>query len=144
MCDILKTEIITQFKNIRAESIHSDKDQNNRTYILRKFKESEIRILIATNVAARGLDVSDIKNVFNYDLPLCIEDYVHRIGRTGRNGNIGNSYSFFTDEDSHLSRDLIDVLTKVGQKVPEKLLEVKSQNNMRKNNNNRRTFYKKR
>lgn len=80
-------------------------------------------MLIATDVAARGLDIRDIRCVINYDLPQNIEDYIHRIGRTGRAGDKGVSISFFTEDDKKLSKSLQEVLIKGGQNVPEELKE---------------------
>jgi ATP-dependent RNA helicase DDX5/DBP2 len=74
------------------------------------FKDNRVKLLIATDVASRGLDVRDITYVINFDMPKMIEDYVHRIGRTGRAGAHGIAITFFaTDEDIRLARDLIDV-----------------------------------
>jgi ATP-dependent RNA helicase DDX5/DBP2 len=78
---------------------------------MENFKDNRVRLLIATDVASRGLDVRDITYVINYDMPKIIEDYVHRIGRTGRAGAHGISVTFFaTDEDIRLANDLIDVI----------------------------------
>merc|ERR1711964_907278 len=79
-----------------ALSIHGDKEQKERDWVLQEFREGKNPILIATDVAARGLDVKNIKYVINYDLPGGIEDYIHRIGRTARAGTTGSAYSFFT------------------------------------------------
>jgi ATP-dependent RNA helicase DDX5/DBP2 len=77
---------------------------------MENFRDNRVRILIATDVASRGLDVRDINYVINYDMPKVIEDYVHRIGRTGRAGAVGTSITFFCqDEDGRLARDLIGV-----------------------------------
>jgi superfamily II DNA/RNA helicase len=75
-------------------------------------------ILIATDVASRGLDVRDISVVINYDLPTNIEDYVHRIGRTGRAGDKGRSYSFINSTELSLLPDLVKVMKSGGQEVP--------------------------
>ena len=74
--------------------IHANKGQNTRINSINSFKEGNIRILVATDVAARGLDVSNVSHVFNFDVPIVIEDYVHRIGRTGRAFNIGDAITF--------------------------------------------------
>merc|ERR1712129_588494 len=89
--------------------------------VLNEFKEGKSPILIATDVASRGLDVKDIKYVINYDFPSQIEDYVHRVGRTGRAGATGSSYTFFTADKSKLAKDLIGVLREASQPVPEEL-----------------------
>lgn len=78
----------------KAESIHGDKPQSKRQYALDQFKRGQIRILIATDVAARGIDVSDVSHVINFDMPQTYEDYVHRIGRTGRANKKGFALTF--------------------------------------------------
>ncbi|NPD32925.1 DEAD/DEAH box helicase [Eggerthellaceae bacterium zg-997] len=99
-----------------VEAIHSDRSQNQRKRSLDRFTKGEVSILTATDVLARGIDVSDVNYVINYDLPTQPEDYVHRIGRTGRAGAAGFSISFVTPETEDALRD-IEKLTK--QKVPE-------------------------
>jgi len=83
-----------QKSGFSADSIHGDKRQNQREAVLRKFKENQIRILCATDVAARGIDVKDITHVINFDQPATYEDYIHRIGRTGRAGKSGVALTF--------------------------------------------------
>merc|ERR1719436_775540 len=104
-----------------ALCIHGDKKQEERDWVLKEFKEGKSPILVATDVASRGLDVKDIKYVINYDFPGQIEDYVHRVGRTGRAGATGSSYTFFTQEKSRHAKDLIAVLREANQPVPEEL-----------------------
>merc|ERR550514_542434 len=104
-----------------ALCIHGDKKQEERDWVLKEFKEGKSPILVATDVASRGIDVKDIKYVINYDFPNQIEDYVHRVGRTGRAGAIGSSYSFFTSDKFRLAKDLIQVLEEARQPVPEEL-----------------------
>ena len=79
---------------IKAESIHGNKNQTSRLRALSNFKEEKVQVLVATDVAARGLDISDISHVINYDLPATYEDYVHRIGRTGRATKKGKALTF--------------------------------------------------
>lgn len=81
-------------------------------------------VLVATDVAARGLDIKNVKVVVNYDFPNSIEDYVHRIGRTGRAGQTGQSFTFFTGRDSAHGRALADLLRKAGQEVPQELMSM--------------------
>jgi len=81
-------------RGLTAEGIHGDLNQGQRNKVLGRFKDGNTAILVATDVAARGIDVNNIDAVFNYDIPLDPEYYVHRIGRTGRAGNLGQSYSF--------------------------------------------------
>jgi superfamily II DNA/RNA helicase len=104
--------------------IHGDKAQNERDFVLNQFKHGQSPILIATDVAARGLDVDDIKYVVNYDYPSCSEDYVHRIGRTGRRDRKGTSYTFFTNANAKSAQDLIKVLSEAGQEVNPKLYQL--------------------
>jgi len=93
---------------------HSDREQREREEALQDFKSGKARILVATSVAARGLDISGVEHVINFDMPSSIEDYVHRIGRTGRCGNIGRATSFFdANNDSPLARPLVKVLNDV-------------------------------
>ncbi len=82
-----------------ADSFHGDLLQDERTYTLRQFKSKKIRILFATDLVARGLDIHDITCVVNYDLPRSPSDYIHRIGRTGRAGKSGIAVSFIGHED---------------------------------------------
>ena len=87
-------------------TLHSNRSQNQRLQALKKFKSGEVRVLVATDIAARGIDVDGISHVINYDFPLHAEDYVHRIGRTGRAQAIGDAISFITHEDASALRSL--------------------------------------
>eukprot|EP01071_Lankesteria_metandrocarpae_P013355 Lankesteria_metandrocarpae@DN7093_c0_g1_i1.p1 len=107
-----------------ALSIHGDKKQEERTWVLSEFKSGRHCIMVATDVASRGLDVKDIRHVINYDFPNQIEDYVHRIGRTGRAGALGTSYTFLTAEKGRLAKDLVKVLREAKQEVPRELEEL--------------------
>ena len=82
-----------------AESFHGDLIQEDRAWTLKSFKERKIRVLFATDIAARGLDIEDVSCVINFDLPRSTEDYIHRIGRTGRAGKEGLAISFIDHED---------------------------------------------
>ncbi|ERN06942.1 DEAD-box ATP-dependent RNA helicase 20 [Amborella trichopoda] len=104
-----------------ALSIHGDKSQAERDWVLAEFKNGRSPIMTATDVAARGLDVKDIKCVINYDFPGSLEDYVHRIGRTGRAGAKGTAYSFFTNANARFARELIKILQEAGQAVSPQL-----------------------
>ncbi|XP_054287256.1 uncharacterized protein LOC129003063 isoform X4 [Macrosteles quadrilineatus] len=108
----------------KAMAIHGDKSQTERNYVLREFRHSRSSILVATDVAARGLDVQDVRNVINYDYPQNSEDYVHRIGRTGRSDQLGNSYAFFTSLNQRQAKGLIDVLQEAKQHVDPQLSEM--------------------
>ncbi len=86
-------------KGIRCATLHSNRSQNQRLKALKDFKSGAVRVLVATDIAARGIDVDGISHVVNYDFPMHVEDYVHRIGRTGRANAIGDAISFVTPED---------------------------------------------
>ncbi|KAI6203143.1 DNA RNA helicase domain containing protein [Aphelenchoides besseyi] len=107
-----------------ALCIHGDKEQRERDWVLSEFKTGRTPILLATDVAARGLDVDDIKVVINYDMSNNSEDYVHRIGRTGRRDKRGTAYTFFTPANSGKARDLIKVLQEAKQQVPPELMSM--------------------
>lgn len=126
-----KVESIT--KNIRAGGwpavcMHGDKSQQDRDYVLRQFRNKRGSILVATDVAARGLDVDDVKFVINYDYPNSSEDYIHRIGRTGRSDNSGTSYTFFTPQNGRQAQDLVSVLAEAGQEISPQLTSLASEN----------------
>ncbi|XP_050072463.1 ATP-dependent RNA helicase vasa [Anopheles maculipalpis] len=107
----------TQFP---TTSIHGDRLQREREMALDDFKFGRMDVLIATSVAARGLDIKNVSHVINYDLPKSIDDYVHRIGRTGRVGNKGRATSFYDPEaDQAMASDLVKILTQAGQPVPD-------------------------
>src|SRR5205085_1186207 len=84
---------------IRTATLHSNKSQSQRLRALKDFKSGAVRVLVATDIAARGIDVDGISHVVNYDFPMHPEDYVHRIGRTGRAHAVGDAISFVTSED---------------------------------------------
>ncbi|TAK42762.1 MAG: RNA helicase, partial [Betaproteobacteria bacterium] len=87
---------------IEANAIHGNKSQNARTRALKSFKDGELRVLVATDIAARGLDIEALPHVVNYDLPHVAEDYLHRIGRTGRAGASGEAVSLISPEERPL------------------------------------------
>ncbi|OIV94425.1 hypothetical protein TanjilG_25487 [Lupinus angustifolius] len=107
----------------KAVSIHGDKAQHARTKALSLFKEGICPLMVATDVAARGLDIPDVEVVINYSFPLTTEDYVHRIGRTGRAGKKGVAHTFFTQQNKGLAGELVNVLREAGQIVPEALMK---------------------
>ncbi len=98
--------------NIEAEAIHGNKSQSARQRALSLFKNGQIRVLVATDIAARGIDVDDLGHVINYELPNIPETYVHRIGRTGRAGASGIAYSFCDGEEREFLRDINKLITK--------------------------------
>ena len=119
-----RVEEFLQSRKFKALAIHGDMGQRDRTISVEEFKSGKTPILIATDVAARGLDIPDVEVVINYSFPLTIEDYIHRIGRTGRAGKTGISYTFFCGpQDKPRSGELINVLREAGQEVPGDLLK---------------------
>ncbi|XP_074553691.1 putative ATP-dependent RNA helicase DDX17 [Halichoeres trimaculatus] len=107
-----------------AMCIHGDKSQPERDWVLTEFRSGKAPILIATDVASRGLDVEDVKFVINYDYPNSSEDYIHRIGRTARSTNKGTAYTFFTPGNLRQARELIRVLEEARQAINPKLLQL--------------------
>jgi superfamily II DNA/RNA helicase len=97
---------------LRTNALHGDKSQDERLKALAAFKAGEVDVLVATDVAARGLDIVDLPAVFNYDVPFNAEDYVHRIGRTGRAGASGLSMTLVTREDNRLVSDIEKLIKK--------------------------------
>lgn len=104
-----------------ALSIHGDKKQEERNWVLNEFKSGKHPIMVATDVASRGLDVRDVKVVVNFDFPNQIEDYVHRIGRTGRGGNKGASYTFLTPDKNRIARELVKLMREANQPISPEL-----------------------
>ncbi|XP_055705069.1 ATP-dependent RNA helicase p62 isoform X2 [Phlebotomus papatasi] len=122
-----KVEHITRvlrYFGLNVFCIHGDKSQNERDYVLREFRKGDSPILVATDVAARGLDVEGINFVINFDYPQSSEDYIHRIGRTGRSQATGTSFALFTKQNAKQARDLIAVLQEANQEVSPKLQEM--------------------
>ncbi|KAL2622302.1 hypothetical protein R1flu_002507 [Riccia fluitans] len=121
MCD----QLANNLSDLSAAAIHGDKSQEAREYALSDFRSGKSPILVATDVAARGLDVKDVRVVINYDFPTKFEDYIHRIGRTGRGGASGIAYTFFDDvQDAKFSKKLVKVLQGANQKVPKELADI--------------------
>jgi len=104
-----------------AMCIHGDKSQPEREWVLKEFRSGKAPILLATDVASRGLDIPDISFVVNFDYPNSGEDYIHRIGRTARAERTGTAYTFFTNGDSKNAAELVSVMEEAGQTVPPKL-----------------------
>ena len=105
---------------LSAAAIHGNKSQAARTRALSKFKNGEIRVLVATDIAARGLDIEQLPHVVNYELPNVPEDYVHRIGRTGRAGKEGTAISLIAPEEEKLLKDIERL---IGRGIPQEVLE---------------------
>ena len=104
--------------------MHGDKDQAEREYALDLFRKGKAPVLVATDVAARGLDIPGVAFVLIYDFPLQTEDYVHRIGRTGRAGAVGESHCFFTQDNAHAAREAEAILEGAAQEVPDALWDL--------------------
>lgn len=121
MCDQLERQMHGGYDGVSAAAIHGDKDQHQRNMVLANFKNGRVPCLLATDVAARGLDVKEVMAVVNFDFPSNVEDYIHRIGRTGRAGNKGTAYTFMTDKDGKHATKLIKIMQEAGQQVSEQL-----------------------
>jgi ATP-dependent RNA helicase DBP3 len=116
-----RTEQMLQRRGHACVSLHGDMSQVDRTRAFESFRDGKSRLLVATDVAARGVDIPDVEYVVNYTFPLTIEDYVHRIGRTGRGNSRGDSYTFFTAEDKLHAGELVAVLRQANQLVPDEM-----------------------
>ena len=106
-------------RNYNVLAIHGDKPQIQRQEAIRLFSNGEVPILIATDVASRGLDFPNVSYVFNFDMPKNIEDYIHRIGRTGRVGNKGMAISFYNEKNKVIAEDLVKEMKKAKQEIPD-------------------------
>jgi ATP-dependent RNA helicase RhlE len=102
-------------ENISSTAMHADKTQPQRTRALEDFKSGKVRVLVATDIAQRGLDISGITHVINYDVPQQAEDYVHRIGRTGRAANEGDAFTFMSPDEISMVKSIERV---IGQPIP--------------------------
>ncbi|XP_068407703.1 probable ATP-dependent RNA helicase DDX43 isoform X1 [Eschrichtius robustus] len=120
VADHLSSDLCIQ--HISVESLHGNREQSDRERALKNFKTGKVRILIATDLASRGLDVHDVTHVYNYDFPRNIEEYVHRVGRTGRAGRTGVSVTLITRNDWKIAGELINILERANQSVPEDLV----------------------
>ncbi|KZT70786.1 DEAD-domain-containing protein [Daedalea quercina L-15889] len=126
MADMLSDFLLAN--HLPATSIHGDRTQRERETALQTFKTGRTPVLVATAVAARGLDIPNVTHVVNYDLPSDIDDYVHRIGRTGRAGNVGIATAFFNRGNRNIVRDLIELLREANQEIPAWLETVAHEN----------------
>jgi len=124
-CDMLTRSLRTD--GFQARAMHGDKSQDERDWVLREFKGRQSTLLCATDVAARGLDVDDIRMVVNFDMPNDMENYIHRIGRTGRAGKKGTAVSFFvSDKNGRMARELVEILQRTDQNIPPELQSMSS------------------
>ncbi|EPZ33646.1 DEAD-domain-containing protein [Rozella allomycis CSF55] len=132
-CDEVAYEL--NVKGIKSQAIHGDLSQAKRQTTLEGFRKNSLQVLVATDIAARGLDIPSIKAVFNYDMPLFVDNYIHRIGRTARGTDrTGDSHTFITQKDYGMIKDLINVLQEGGIEVPKELRE-KALNSMSSSSN---------
>ena len=116
-----RSDRLLRFLKAEGQSValmHAGKTQSQRRFALESFKSGRARILVATDIVARGIDISDINHVINYDLPQSPEDYIHRIGRTGRAGSKGKALSLLTPEDRQIWNRISHLLKKTGSPVP--------------------------
>merc|ERR1740133_300669 len=109
-------------QSLPCATLHGGMGQDDRDSTISDFKSGNVSLLIATSVAARGLDVKDLICVINYEVPNHYEDYVHRVGRCGRAGNAGTAYTFITPEEEKFAPDLVKALEKAGQEPPDDVL----------------------
>ncbi|XP_027646617.1 LOW QUALITY PROTEIN: probable ATP-dependent RNA helicase DDX43 [Falco peregrinus] len=109
-------------QGVPVQSLHGSREQCDREQALDDFKRGKVRILVATDLASRGLDVHDITHVFNFDFPRNIEEYVHRVGRTGRAGRTGKAVTLVTKNDWRVASELIEILERANQVVPDGLI----------------------
>ena len=134
---------------VKSSALHGDLRQNKRSRILKDFRDDKFRILIATDIASRGLDVPHIEHVINYDLPQVPEDFIHRIGRTARAGSVGEAVSFITPNDKRMWKSIENLMEELknpehvpeNKKVNQK--EFKKRNRNRKRNTKSRKYYQK-
>ncbi|XP_054654016.1 probable ATP-dependent RNA helicase DDX43 [Dunckerocampus dactyliophorus] len=122
ICDDLSSDMCLH--GLAVQSLHGDREQWDREEALKDFKEGRVRILVATDLASRGLDVHDITHVFNFDFPRNIEEYVHRVGRTGRAGRSGAAVTLVTRDNWRMAPELIPILERSGQEVPVELVQM--------------------
>ncbi|XP_070222722.1 DEAD box protein 53 [Bos mutus] len=132
VADDLSSDLSIQ--GIPVQSLHGDREQSDRDQALEDFRTGRVKILIATDLAARGLDVSDVTHVYNYNFPRNIEEYVHRVGRTGRAGKTGESITLVTQDDWKIADELIKILQRANQIVPPNLRSMADRFKKRKQN----------
>ena len=127
--------------NINSKAIHGNKTQNNRMKALEAFKNNKIQILVATDVAARGIDIKRMSQVINFDVPTVAKDYVHRIGRTGRGGDTGEAITLVSADEFRLLRDIEKLINKKLERVeiegfePEHVVSIKDKPNTKRFHN---------
>ncbi|KAF5395954.1 DEAD-box ATP-dependent RNA helicase [Paragonimus heterotremus] len=122
-----KTDQITytlKRRGFAVGAMHGDKQQRDREMTLGNFRDGRIHVLVATDVASRGLDIDDIQYVINLDFPNQTEDYIHRIGRTARSDKKGTAFTFFTSKNMKQARELVDILEEANQQINPELLQM--------------------
>ena len=122
--------------SIKANALHGGMRQNKRSKIMQNFRDERFRILVATDIASRGLDVPHIEHIINYDMPQAPEDFIHRIGRTARAGSVGEAVSFLTQKDTRIWRSIERLLNK--EKSKRKIGNSKNENTPKFKNKRRR------
>ena len=127
--------------NINSKAIHGNKTQNNRMKALEAFKNNKVQILVATDVAARGIDIKRMSQVINFDVPTVAKDYVHRIGRTGRGGDMGEAITLVSADEFRLLRDIEKLINKKLERVeiegfePEHVVSIQDKPNTKRFHN---------
>eukprot|EP00818_Percolomonas_sp_WS_P009385 CAMPEP_0117441450 /NCGR_PEP_ID=MMETSP0759-20121206/3642_1 /TAXON_ID=63605 /ORGANISM="Percolomonas cosmopolitus, Strain WS" /LENGTH=612 /DNA_ID=CAMNT_0005233307 /DNA_START=161 /DNA_END=1996 /DNA_ORIENTATION=+ len=134
-CDAVENEL--RQMGLNAASIHGDRSQQDRERALNAFKYGHATVLVATDVASRGLDIPNVTHVINFDMPENIDSYIHRIGRTGRAGNEGLATSFYNRSNSMVLHDLVDTLGETNQDIPDWMREEKAFQDRSRNNKRR-------
>lgn len=126
MKKVLVDQLSSKFTldGVPVESIHGGREQAAREDAIETFREGRARVLLATDVASRGLDIHDVTHVVNYDFPKNMEEYVHRVGRTGRAGRTGVAISFISRRDWANAKELIRILEEADQEVPDELRQM--------------------
>lgn len=122
-----RLERLLRNRRVKAMGIHGDKSQRMRSETLQRFKDGSCKVMLATDVAARGLDINDVEWVVNFDFPLDIENYIHRIGRTGRASKKGQSLTYMTVDEARFAKKLKKILIESDQEVPEDLIELEKE-----------------
>ena len=117
--------------SIKASALHGGMRQNKRSKIMQNFRDERFRILVATDIASRGLDVPHIEHIINYDMPQAPEDFIHRIGRTARAGSVGEAVSFLTQKDTRIWRSIERLLNKEESKKKMEILKMKLLQNLK-------------
>lgn len=117
----VRTESVADYLEsygVKVNRLHGGRSQGNRSTALKQFKEGKIRVLVATDIAARGIDVAEVGHVINFDLPQVAEDYIHRVGRTGRAGSSGTATTFLTPDDAKFWDQIAALLKKTDSVIP--------------------------